>query len=551
MKKLFMLVIIALLGLPGCGFKEKQGKTESHKAINNMLKQKVEEFATFKLTTDLSVLSEKEREMLPLLLGAAKIMDDIFWQEAYGDKGALFESNTDEYVKKILEINYGPWERLNNNKPFLKGFGAKPAGANFYPHDMAKEEFEAWDEPLKLSLYTIIRRDGEGKLTAIPYHEFFKRQISEAAGLIRQAAGLAEDKGLKVYLEKRAAALLTDDYYDSDIAWLDMQNNTIEFIIGPIENYEDQLFGYKAAHESFILIKDKDWSKKLEKYTAVLPTLQKSLPCELKYKDETPGIDTDINVYDAIYYAGDCNAGSKTIAINLPNDEKVREIKGSRKLQLKNSMQAKFDKILIPISRLLIAKEQQKYVKFDAFFENTMFHEVAHGLGLGNTSDKSSTVRGALKNTYSAIEEGKADILGLWCIYKLNEMGEFTDKDMMDNFVTFMAGIFRSVRFGAASAHGKANMVRFYYFQEKGAFERDDATGTYRVNYGKMKDAMLSLSEMILKIQGDGDFEAAKRLLQEKGAIRGQLQKDLDRITQAGIPRDIVFEQGAEVLGLQ
>ena len=348
----------------------------------------------------------------------------------------------------------------------------------------------------------------------------------------------------------RAEALLTDEYYESDVAWMEMKDNTIDFIVGPIENYEDQLFGYKTAHESFILVKDKEWSQRLVKFAALLPDLQKNLPVEEKYKAETPGSDSDLNAYDAIYYAGDCNAGSKTIAINLPNDEKVRKTKGSRKLQLKNSMQAKFDKILVPISDLLIAEEQRKHVKFDAFFENTMFHEVAHGLGLGNTVDQSSTVRESLKETYTSIEESKADILGLWVVYKLNEMGELGEKDMMDNFVTFMAGIFRSVRFGASSAHGKSNMMRFYYFEEMGAFERDEATGTYRVNFEKMQEAMINLSEEILVIQGDGNYEAAKIMIEEKGFIREALQKDLDRINEAGIPRDIVFEQGPEVLGL-
>ena len=265
-----------------------------------------------------------------------------------------------------------------------------------------------------------------------------------------------------------AEALLADDYYPSDVAWMEMKNNTIDFVVGPIENYEDQLYGYKAAHEAFILIKDKEWSKRLDRFATLLPDLQRALPCDGPYKNETPGAESDMNAYDVVFYAGDCNAGSKTIAINLPNDEQVRADKGSRKLQLKNSMQAKFDKILVPISNLLIAEDQRNHVKFDAFFENTMFHEVAHGLGLGNTIDQSQTVRQALKETYSSIEEGKADILGLWAVYELNERGEFSDKDMMDNFVTFMAGIFRSVRFGAASAHGKANMIRFYYFQEKG-----------------------------------------------------------------------------------
>jgi len=546
MKNILMLIVIAI-SVFSCNSTSKKVENMD---VNSVIKQKADEFVSFKLTTDLSVLSEKEKQMLPLLLDAAKLMEDIYWLEAFGNRDELFSEGMDKYREKFLKLNYGPWERLNNNKPFIEGFGAKPAGSNFYPADITKEEFEAWNDETKTSQYTLIKRSEDGVLKSIPFHIAFEKQVKQAADLLKQAAVLTEDAGLKNYLEKRAQALLTDDYYESDVAWMEMKNNTIEFIIGPIENYEDQLFGYKAAHESFILIKDKNWSEKLVKYAALLPGLQKALPCEPEYKNETPGMDSDMNVYDAIYYAGDCNAGSKTIAINLPNDERVRNTKGSRKLQLKNSMQAKFDKILIPISELLITKEQQKHVKFEAFFENIMFHEVAHGLGMGSTVDKSSTVREALKDSYTSIEEGKADILGLWCVYQLNEMGEMGEKDMMDNFVTFMAGIFRSVRFGAASAHGKANMMRFYYFQETGAFTRDKETGTYSVNYEKMKAAMLNLSADILKIQGDGDYETAKKLIEEKGVIRVELQKDLDRISEAGIPRDIVFEQGADVLGL-
>ncbi len=546
MKSFLGIVLIALLFV-SCGTPTKKG---NNMEVNQEIKKKADEFVSFKLTTDLSVLTEKEKQMLPLLFEAAKIMDNIYWKEAFGNKEELFNPGMDEYTVKFLNINYGPWERLNDNKPFLPGYGEKPAGANFYPIDLTKAEFESWNNDTKTSLYTLVRRDEDGNLKSIPYHIVFENEIKKAAGLLQQAAELAEDVGLKNYLEKRAQALLTDEYYVSDVAWMNMKNNTIDIVIGPIESYEDQLFGYKAAHESYILVKDKDWSNRLVKYVALLPKLQKALPCQQKYKNETPGGDSDLNAYDAIYYAGDCNAGSKTIAINLPNDEKVRETKGSRKLQLKNSMRAKFDKILVPISDLLIAEDQREHVKFDAFFENTMFHEVAHGLGLGNTVDKSMTVREALKENYTSMEEGKADILGLWCVYKLNEMGELGEKDMMDNFVTFMAGIFRSVRFGAASAHGKANMIRFYYFEEAGAFERDAATGIYRVNFDKMKDAMLSLSETILKIQGDGDYNAAEKLIEEKGFIREELQKDLERIGTAGIPRDIVFEQGPKVLGL-
>ena len=546
MKNLLTLLMIgAGVFLFSCTGKKKVDEPEKSE-----MEMKADAFATFRLTTDLSVLSENEKKMLPFLFQAAQIMDDIFWTEAYGDKNEILAKADSPSMEKFIQINYGPWERLNGNQPFLEGFGEKPAGAGFYPTDMTREEFDAWGEPSKNSLYTLIRRDENGKLISVPYHEAFKAQIDEAVGYIRQAAELAEDPGLKKYLELRAEALLTDDYYPSDVAWMEMKNNTIDFVVGPIENYEDQLYGYKAAHEAFILVKDKEWSKRLDRFATLLPDLQKAWPCDGPYKNETPGAESDMNAYDVVFYAGDCNAGSKTIAINLPNDEQVRADKGSRKLQLKNSMQAKFDKILVPISSLLIAEDQRNHVKFDAFFENTMFHEVAHGLGLGNTIDQSQTVRQALKETYSSIEEGKADILGLWAVYELNERGEFSDKDMMDNFVTFMAGIFRSVRFGAASAHGKANMIRFYYFQEKGAFERDPETGTYRVNFEKMKQAMFDLSKQILTIQGDGNYELSKKMIEESGSIREELQHDLNRIGEAGIPVDIVFEQGPKILGI-
>jgi len=542
---LFSLMIVLLM-VGGC---KNSSKSESEH--EDLIAQKVKEFAKVKLTTDVSQLDENQKKMLSLMFDAADIMDDIFWQEAYGDKEALLTSLKTQAERDFAMINYGPWERLNNNKPFVEGVGPKPKGANFYPQDMTEQEFKDWKDSTKTSQYTMIRRDKDGKLMSVPYHEYFKPQIEKAASLIRQAAELAEDPGLKKYLELRADALLTDNYYDSDVAWLDMKNNTIDFVVGPIENYEDQLFGYKTSHEAFILVKDKEWSQRLAKFAALLPDLQRALPCPPEYKAEMPGSDSDLNAYDVLYYAGDCNAGSKTIAINLPNDERVRAAKGSRKLQLKNAMRAKFDKILVPISDLLIAPDQRSHIKFDAFFENTMFHEVAHGLGLGNTIDGKQTVREALKDTYTSIEEGKADILGLWVITKLHDMGELSGEDLMDNYVTFMAGIFRSVRFGAASAHGKANMIRFYYFEQQGAFTRDTETGTYRVDFDKMKKAMTSLSDELLKIQGDGDYEAAAKLIKENGYIRPELQSDLDRISAAGIPKDIVFEQGKAVLGLK
>ncbi|TKG97179.1 Zn-dependent hydrolase [Puteibacter caeruleilacunae] len=546
MRQKFTPIILMAAMLLGCSQpQKKEVKVSPYQG-------KADEYAEYKLTADLSQLTDKEKQMLPLLFKAAKLAEEIYWEQAFGNKEEILNKvKEDNAALKLVKINYGPWERLNGNKPFIDGFEAKPKGAMFYPVDMTSEEFKGLKDEGKDGLYTVLKRDEQGALNVIPYHVAYADKVKRMAELVKQASTFAEDEGLKKYLELRAEALLTDDYFDSDVAWLDMKNNGIDFIIGPIENYEDQLYGYKTAYESFILIKDKEWSKKLERFAVLLPGLQKALPCDAKYKADTPGTDSDMNAYDAVYYAGDCNAGSKTIAINLPNDEKVRETKGSRKLQLKNSMQAKFDKILIPIADQLIVEEQRKHIKFDAFFENTMFHEVAHGLGMGSLVDGSMTVRAALKDTYTSIEESKADIVGLWCVTKLAEMGELGEKDLMDNFVTFMAGIFRSVRFGAASAHGKANMIRFNYFAEQGAFTRNPETGLYKVDFDKMKQAMLNLSEMILRIQGDGDYDYAKKLIEEKGLIKTDLQKDLDKIAEAGIPRDIVFVQGPEVLGVQ
>jgi len=547
---IFNVLVILFAMIYSCAPKKTDDTAQdtADTVTKSAMEMKVAEFAPFKLTTDLSVLTEKEKQMLPLLFEAAQLMDEIFWLEAYGDKNELLGKITDEAVKQFAIINYGPWERLDGNKSFVDGYGDKPLGANFYPTDMTKEEFEAANIKDKNSLYTVIRRNEDRSLIAVPYHKAFEAQITKAADLLKQAAQLAEDAGLKKYLELRAKALLTDDYLASDLAWMDMKTNTIDFVIGPIESYEDALFGKKAAHESYILVKDKEWSKKLDRFAALLPELQKRLPVEDKYKTEKPGSSSDLGAYDVLFYAGDCNSGSKTIAINLPNDERVAAKKGTRKLQLKNSMQAKFDKILVPISNLVIAEDQRKYVKFDAFFENVMFHEVAHGLGINFTINKKGTVRDALQDQYTGLEEGKADILGLFLITQLYEMKELGEKDLMDNYVTFMAGIFRSVRFGAASAHGKANMVRFNYFAETGAFTRDEPTGTYRINFEKMREAMTNLAGIILKIQGDGDIAAAKKLVDEKGNIGPSLQADLERIAKAGIPRDIVFEQGWDVI---
>ena len=509
-------------------------------------------YADFTLTADLGVYTDNQRRMIAVLIEASKIMDDLFWRQAYGDDYRSWLASIDNADARLFaEQNYGPWDRLDDNKPFIEGVGAKPLGANFYPADMTKEEFETAFLPGKAGLYSLVRRDAAGGLVLIPYHVAYADELRAAAELLREAAGLAESTDFGNYLKLRANALITDEFQMSDLYWMDVKDNEIDVVIGPIETYEDRLFGYRAAYESYVLLKDLDWSAQLAIYAMFLPELQKNLPVDELYKQESPGSDSDLNAYDVIYYAGDSNAGSKTIAINLPNDEEVQLQKGTRRLQLKNAMQAKFEKILNPIADTLVDDSQRQHVTFDAFFANTMFHEVAHGLGIKNTITGKGTVRQALKDVASSMEEGKADILGLYMITELHEAGELGDVDLRDYYVTFMASVFRSIRFGASSAHGKANMVRFNYFVENGAFVRDAETGRYSIDFERMQEAMEGLSRLLLTLQGDGDYEGALKLTNSKGVIGKQLQADLDRLTQASIPVDITFDQGIAVLDLE
>jgi hypothetical protein len=509
-------------------------------------------YADFVLQADLGDLSDNQRRMVGLLIDASRIMDDLFWRQAFRDDYESWLGTLDAGdIADFARINYGPWDRLADEAPFVPGFGPKPLGANFYPADMTKEEFEQAYLPGKQGQYSLVRRDEEGKLTLVPYHVAYAAELKQAADLLRQAADLAENANFATYLKLRAAALLSDDYQTSDLFWMDVKDNQVEVVIGPIETYEDRLFGYRTAYESYVLIKDLDWSERLSRYAAFLPELQSGLPVPAQYRQESPGMDADLNAYDVVYYAGHSNAGSKTIAINLPNDEEVQLRKGTRRLQLKNAMQAKFDKILVPIAGLLIAADQRQHVTFDAFFANTMFHEVAHGLGIKRTVDGKQTVREALLDIASSMEEGKADILGLYMIDALHAQGELGDVDIRDYYVTFMASVFRSIRFGASSAHGKANMVRFNFFEEQGAFVRDEETGTYRVDFEAMERASAGLARRLLTLQGDGDYDGALELTQTMGVIGPQLQDDLDRLGAAGIPVDITFTQGRQVLRLE
>lgn len=519
----------------------------SNQQQESPLKAKVEEYARVELKSDLvNNLNDKEKELVRIFFQVGEITDNLFWKQTFGDKSQL-DTITDSYAKEFAMIQYGAWDRLDNNKPFLAGYGEKPAVCNYYPHDITAEEFDAFEDANKNSWYTVIRRNEDGSLKSVWYHEAYAEEIGHICTLLEKAVTLAEDPGLKNYLEKRIEAFKTDDYLESDLAWMDMKDSKIDFVTGPIESYDDKFQETKASYESFILLKDEARSKDLAKFVSMLPALQKELPCAPEYKTFVPGTSSDLNVYDAVYYAGDCNAGSKTIAINLPNDERVHALKGTRRLQLRNSMKAKFDKILLPIGQLIVTPEQQKYLNFDAFFWNVTFHEVAHGLGVKQTINTNESVDAVMGTEKTSWEEAKADILGLFMVTKLIEMGEITNITAEDAITTYIAGILRSVRFGAASSHGKANMMCFNYMEKAGAFSRD-AKGQYVIDFEKAKEAMNGWAALILQTQGDGNIEFATKYRAENGGITPALQADLNKINEAGIPRDITFIQGVDVL---
>lgn len=538
---------ISMLAAVGCKGKQATEQDQPKSEIQ----QKVDEYAEFELKSDLiQNLSANEKELVKIFIEIGKVMDEIYWDEYFGNANrASLDTISDPAIRAFANIQYGAWDRLDSEKPFIPGYGERPAGCNFYPVDMTKEEFDALKDPLKNSEYSVIRRDSKGKLFALPYHEAYKEQLAKVDALLEKAIALAENPGLKKYLEARREAFKTDDYFNSDMVWMDMKDSKLDFVVGPIENYDDGINGLKCSHEAFVLVKDEQWSNDLSKFAALLPEMQKLLPCDPKYKKEVPGTDCDINVYDVVYYAGDCNAGSKTIAINLPNDERVQLKKGSRRLQLKNAMQAKFDNIMVPIAQLMVCPEQVDSVTFNAFFGNTCYHEVAHGLGIKNTVTGRGPCRQALGAQYSAWEEAKADVCGLFLTEQLIERGLITNTTVNQNYITFIAGILRSVRFGATEAHGVANIMCYNFFEKAGAFTRN-ADGKYVINVEKAREAARAWAALIIAMEGEGDMAAAKAYSDQNGKIGTALQKDLDAIRDANIPRDIVYKQGSEVLGL-
>ncbi len=540
---LFLTTIFSLTVFGGCRPADEE--------YQRQIRERIDQYADVVLTTDLAWLSEQERDMIPILISAADIVDDIFWMQSYGSKDQLMDFMDDPYAREYARINYGPWGRLEGHTPFYPGFEDKPLGANFYPPDLEREEFNEWDHPDKRSPYTMIRRDADGSLVSIPYAEAFAEHNQKIALLLEKASMLAEYSPFADYLMKLAEALLTDDYRESDLAWMQMKDNNIDLVLRPLDTGEDRKFGHKAAHSAYIVVKDHDRSRKLERFVEMVPALQARLPVPAEYKQEVPGDDSDMYVYDAIYYAGHCNAGPKIIALHLPHDPEVQQKAGTRSMQLRNVMEAKFDGILQPIGEMMIHEEQREHISFDAFFHLTAFHEIAGGLTISDRVTGPGSVRDALREYHGIINATVSDLMALYLITQLEEMGELTEEELKQAYVTSFASVMRSSRFGTAGAHGTAGMIRFNIFAREEAFERCQETDTYQVHFDNMRKAVEKTVEELLIIQGDGNYRAAQELIQTYGAMSETLQGDLDRINREDIPVDVVFRQGLRHLELE
>lgn len=521
MKRLFPFIILSLI-LVACGTNEKPSEKE-------MLQSKIDQYAVTEIKYDQSLLDERQKVVVDKLYEAAKIMDEIFLQQVYSQNLTIREAlqnSQDELDKLKLQyftINFGPFDRLDNNKPFI-GEEEKPLGANYYPEDITKVEFENWleehpeDAEAFRSEFTVIRRSPDG-LVAIPYSEFYQEELVKASQLLREAAESADNLTLKNYLLTRADAFLTNDYFESDMAWMDLEDHTIEVIIGPYEVYEDELFNYKAAFECFLTLVDPEETEKLEIFANYLKEMEDNLPIPDEHKNYERGSDSPIVVAQEVFSAGDTKAGVQTLAFNLPNDERVRKAKGSKKVMLKNIHEAKFEKLLYPIAQVVMDEEQLQHVTFDAFFNHTLMHEMSHGVGPGyiTVDGRETEVKTELKETYSKIEECKADILGMYNNVLMIEKDVYPQEFENELWATFLAGIFRSVRFGVDGAHGAGNAIIFNYMLENGAYEYDEAANKVKVNYEKVYNVLDGLATKVLMIQATGDYDGAVELINTYG----------------------------------
>ena len=552
-------IFIVSLIVSGFFIMSCEQKEEKSVPVDNAEKEeiatKVEAYAPTVIKADISHLTERQKKMLEYLAAAGMHADEIFWMQSSRDGlrikdslETLLETEDSQYIRDLHEyliINRGPYDLIHEGKRFV-GVGPeeKPKGANLYPLDMTKEEFEQFiqDNPDKMnemtSQYTKIIRDDDGTLNAIPYHELYSDEVMPLVAKLRQAAEYCDNPSLKKYIELRADAIEKDNYYESDMAWMELEDNDIDVIIGPIENYEDAIFNYKTAYEVMVMVKDKEATETLQMYRSLIDEFEKRLPYDDKYKRESVGGGTHIlNFVNIIYMGGDCQAGTKTIACNLPNDPEVRKIKGGKNTMFRNMMEAKFDKIVIPIGNKILTPEYAKNVDKKAFMDFVTLHEVSHSLGRDYVyGNEGLSVRKALKERYSAIEETKADILSMYNNKHLLEMGKITDEDIMKAISTYLPGLYRSIRFGAEEAHGKANLIQLNFLRETKAIEVTE-DGKFTINQDIFFEKVGELAKLVLEIEAEGDYEKAGEVLNKYGVMTDEIKSVIDSLKD--IPRDL------------
>jgi hypothetical protein len=531
-------------------------------------------FAPVEIGADISRLPENERKALGRLLEAARLMDALFLRQAWAGNDAMLQELSRGVISRgggrgsagdpdaaarlhYFLINKGPWSRLDHDRPFVPGAPEKPPSANFYPAGATKEEVQKWIDSLTgeakaqaTGFFTTIRRaPGGNSFIAVPYSVEYQGELAAAAALLREAAGLTTQPSLRAYLSSRAEAFLTNDYYASDVAWMEL-DASIEPTIGPYEVYEDEWFNYKAAFEAFLTLRDDAETKKLASFSAGLQDLESALPIDPKYRNPKLGAMAPIRVVNVVFTAGDANRGVQTAAFNLPNDERVIKEKGSKRVMLKNVQEAKFKMVLTPIAKVALPSADQKYVSFDAFFTHILMHELMHGLGPHDitVAGRASTVRQELKETYSAIEEAKADVSGLWALKQLADRKQIEPAIAETMYTTFLASAFRSIRFGTNEAHGRGIAIQLNYLLDRGAFEVLP-DGRFRVDHARMPDAVTALTAEIMTLQAEGNYAKAKDLISRLGVVRPQVQSVLDRLTKVPVDIEPRFVSAQQLIG--
>ncbi len=545
---------LLLVGLP-LAISSGQRKSKQMEAGDPELAKKIRRFAPTVLTAETSRLSPNDRKALDKIVQAAKLMDPLFLRQVWSGNEALRQKlDADKSVvgRQRLDyfwINKGPWSRIDSNQPFIEGVPPKPPQANYYPDDMTKEEFNNWVASLSdeerhkaTGFFWLIRRGDDGKLKTVPYSEAYWLFLNPAGAMLREAAKLTTNKTLKDFLSKRADAFASNDYYQSDVAWMDL-DAPIDVTIGPYETYEDELFSYKAAFEAYVTLRDEGESAKLAKFSQYLQELEDNLPMDARYRNPKLGAASPIQVVNEVFSSGEGNSGVQTAAFNLPNDERVVKEKGSKRVMLKNVQEAKFQKTLIPISRVVLSSAQQSLLSFESFFTHILAHELMHGLGPHNITfaGQATTVRQQLKELSSPLEEAKADITGLWALQYLIDKGVVEKRMESSLYTTFLASAFRSVRFGITGSHGKGMVLQFNYLTDEGAIEVNDRTGTFSINQAKIKDAARKLTGEILTIQAEGSYEKARAMLDKYAVIRPPMQNALDRLKDVPVDIEPIF----------